>query len=500
MYGNNMICRLCLVESKDILNIYTETGEMARKEVLKVVAQHFQIEIRYDDTVSNVICSVCWNQLHVFHKFWLSIEEKQKNLKSHLHLPEIKHDIEDVEAKPYDEMPISHEKVDTGLCEPEIDIFFGKFGVYGGQTEFVAAKTEEDESTMGDDYFSIPLMDSLDIHSKDNKCEAQKLNVVVENKGKARRGRPKKIDSPSKKNKTDIKEKPERRKRTANKKKTQSKDIAQKPEHSINYGEKLKAIQKADEFLAKNTELDCFICKEKLKDFKDLKTHFRQKHKCAGYAVCCDQRFLKRTLFVDHIQLHKNPDFFKCSICQKQLISRKNYINHMHSLHPAAENLQFACKLCPKKFIKQYILDSHIKMCHMSKNHVCKLCDKAFANIWTLTQHERAVHRNEFESVCEICGKRLRTTANLKYHMDNIHNTEPRPEEHEATHTGVDLYTCSFCPKTFRSNANMHKHKIHSHSDEWVRKYAQPNEYTLSVLNKTHNIEAQPGIPTNLND
>ncbi|XP_036339547.1 transcription factor grauzone-like [Rhagoletis pomonella] len=582
-----MICRLCLCESKDILNIYTETGEMAQKEILKVVAKHFAIEIRYDDTVSNIICSLCWGHLHEFHIFWLRIEEKQKNLESHLQLPEIKRDIEEIEGETivYNEMPISHEKVDTELCEPEIDIFDGgEPGICGGQTEFVAAKTEEDESTMDDDYFTVPLTDSLDLLSKDIETETEKIDSQVEQKsthtkakenrtfeiGKSKRGRPKKSEIAKKKNHNGIEEKDNP------KKKNRRGGEAKKPMRSSNYKEKLKAIQEADEFLAQNTELSCYICKEKLKDFKELKSHFRRQHQCPGYAVCCNQRFLKRTFFVDHIQLHKNPDFFKCAICNKQLISRKNYINHMLSLHQAEENLQFGCKQCPKKFSKQYILDSHIRMRHMPKDHICKLCNKAFANTWILTQHEKTVHLNEFESVCDICGKRLRNAANLKYHMDNVHNTEPRPEvqcpvclkwlksdrnlrkhmishrdeasgevfkcphcdaekttrrilsshiryhhsnrvfpcpmcakefktsiglkEHEATHTGIDLYTCPFCPKTFRSHANMHKHKIHSHSDEWVRKYAQPNEYTLSVLNKTHNIEAQPGIPTNLND
>lgn len=78
----------------------------------------------------------------------------------------------------------------------------------------------------------------------------------------------------------------------------------------------------------------------------------------------------------------------------------------------------------------------------------------SFANIWTLTQHERAVHRNEYESVCEICGKRLRTAANLKYHMDSIHSTEPRPE-----------VQCTVCHKWLKSDHNLRKH-MKSHRDE----------------------------------
>ncbi|XP_050329811.1 transcription factor grauzone-like isoform X2 [Bactrocera neohumeralis] len=355
---SKMICRLCLIESNEILKIYNETGEMIDNDILKVVAKHFQIEIRYDDAVSNIICFVCWDYLSKFHKYWLSIEEKQITLNNQLHFTEIKRDTEDVETE--------------------------------------------------------------DILSRENEIEIEDIASNSQQKRKY-----------TKRNKTISKASS-----------SATKEI--KVESSQN-----KAIREADKFIAENTQLNCCICTEQLKDFKELKTHFRQKHQCAGYMICCNLRFNKRSLYADHIQLHKNPDFFKCCICNKQLISRKNYAHHMHSLHPAEENLQFACKLCPKKFSKKYILDTHIKTRHMPKDHICNICDKAFSRIWILEQHEKAVHRNEFESVCEICGKRLRNAANLQYHMDNIHNTEPRPE-----------VECTLCHKWLKSNRSLRKHMI----------------------------------------
>ncbi|XP_067637464.1 zinc finger protein 62-like isoform X2 [Eurosta solidaginis] len=566
------VSKLCLIESDEIIKIYTDAGEMVEQNIFKVVAKHFQIEIGYDDKVSNTVCSKCWSYLQEFHRFWLSIDEKQRSLNSHLECLHIKRDIDEVEEQ---EPSLSLEKAAQELSAmPEL---FAKAADIC-ETEFVATKTEEeDESTFDQDSMMMmmmePLNEEIDILSKD--AETENIIPVVKQRRKnakrnqiattetdvgkkiVKRGRPRITTNITKKENKHIN----------NVTKEQKKDIsgprtARKPQ---NQEQKRKSILAADKFLAENTELNCCICKVELKDFKELKTHFRQQHQCTGYVFCCDLRFTKRTLYVDHIQLHKNPDFFKCSICNKQLISRKNYMNHMDSQHPAEENLQYECQHCSKKFSKQYILDSHIRLRHAPKDQVCKLCSKAFANVWILRQHEKAVHRNEFDSVCEICGKLLRNPANLQYHMDNIHNTEPRPEvqcticqkwlksertlnkhmmqhrdeesgavfkcpqcnvekstrhslsshiryhhsnrvfpctmcgkefktpiamkEHEATHTGVDLYTCPFCPKTFRSHANMHKHKIHSHSDEFVRKYAQPNEYTQSILNQAQNAE-----------
>lgn len=70
-------------------------------------------------------------------------------------------------------------------------------------------------------------------------------------------------------------------------------------------------IRELDEFIAENTQLTCCLCAVPLKDFTHLKKHFRQEHQCVGYIPCCNNRYRKRTLYVDHLKLHKDPDFFK---------------------------------------------------------------------------------------------------------------------------------------------------------------------------------------------
>lgn len=121
------------------------------------------------------------------------------------------------------------------------------------------------------------------------------MEKTILEKGNSKRGRPRLKSSNSKASSSAIKEK--------------------KIESSQNYEDKLKAIREADKFLAENIQLNCCICMEQLSDFKELKSHFRQKHQCTGYVICCNLRFNKRTLYVDHVQLHKNPDFFKYLLC-----------------------------------------------------------------------------------------------------------------------------------------------------------------------------------------
>lgn len=104
-------------------------------------------------------------------------------------------------------------------------------------------------------------------------------------------------------------------KKSLNKVKHDSKDI----EH---LGSKAKAkenktqdsqlsMREVDEFIAANTQLSCCLCSAPLKDFTELKKHFRVDHHCNGYVTCCNNRYLRRTLYVDHLKLHMDPDFFK---------------------------------------------------------------------------------------------------------------------------------------------------------------------------------------------
>lgn len=73
-------------------------------------------------------------------------------------------------------------------------------------------------------------------------------------------------------------------------------------------------MREHDAFIAENVTLCCCICGQKLKDFGDLKKHFRKEHQCRGYIICCNNRYSKRTPYVDHLKLHNNPELFKCVI------------------------------------------------------------------------------------------------------------------------------------------------------------------------------------------
>ncbi|XP_011191384.1 transcription factor grauzone isoform X2 [Zeugodacus cucurbitae] len=439
-----MICRLCLEDSNNNFDIVSDHGET---EIAKIIAKYFHIEVQREDFVSNKICAECWEYTSDFHKFWLNIDEKQKTLQTHIVCTQIKQDIDDFQLEDFLSADLKS-PIDTKnneLREPEIDLVVHPMLSTDG-LEFNAAELKDDDISMDRNSMPSPIPSYTD-----EEESVMELRSTQKRKYTKRASKQKKTDKES----TD---KNLRSKKSKGKNK--SKDIADK----INLKSKDKVdkkpdtkslIRELDDFIAQNTQLTCCMCSVQLKDFTDLKKHFRQDHQCVGYIPCCNNRYRKRTLYVDHLKLHKDPDFFKCNLCNKQLASRNNYQNHMDSIHPDAESLLYPCKLCPRKFAKQYILDYHIKSSHTTeKKYICKTCNKGFINSAVLKQHEKAVHLNEYDSVCEVCGKCLKTAQNLLSHMEAIHNTEPRPEEQ-----------CKICLKWLKNARCVKKHMI-IHRDE----------------------------------
>ncbi|XP_049311918.1 transcription factor grauzone [Bactrocera dorsalis] len=434
-----MVCRLCLEDSHDSFDIFSDNAET---EVAKIIAKYFHFEVQPSDIISNKICAECWECTLVFHRFWLKIDEKQKTLQTHIVCTQIKQDVDDFQL----ELTSADVKspIDTKnneLREPEIDLVVNPMISTDG-LEFNAVEMKDDVLSSDPDSLPSPTPSYTDEVSEENVME---LRSTKKRKYTKRSTKQKKLEKEgidktrSKKRKGKIKS-----------------DVNVEKDNLKIEGKVVKKhntktlIRELDDFIAENTQLSCCLCAASLKDFTDLKKHFRQEHQCVGYIPCCNNRYRKRTLYVDHLKLHKDPDFFKCTLCNKQLASRNNYQNHMDTIHPDAESLLYPCKLCPRKFAKQYILDYHIKSSHTTeRNYICKTCNKGFINSAVLKQHEKAVHLNEYDSVCEVCGKCLKTAQNLLSHMEAIHNTEPRPEEQ-----------CKICLKWLKNARCVKKHMI----------------------------------------
>lgn len=71
------------------------------------------------------------------------------------------------------------------------------------------------------------------------------------------------------------------------------------------YKTKMKEI---DDQIAQYLTLHCEICNCESENFAGLRAHMREAHNIGkGYAKCCNKKFLKRALLLDHIRQHLDP-------------------------------------------------------------------------------------------------------------------------------------------------------------------------------------------------
>lgn len=54
-------------------------------------------------------------------------------------------------------------------------------------------------------------------------------------------------------------------------------------------------------------KMSCDICRLNFQTMREAMRHYRKNHQQAGYLVCCEKKFFRRCLALDHIRLHINP-------------------------------------------------------------------------------------------------------------------------------------------------------------------------------------------------
>lgn len=137
--------------------------------------------------------------------------------------------------------------------------------------------------------------------------------------------------------------------------------------------DKRVCTQQFDLVIKQSMDLACNICCLPLADFFVLQDHYESVHKERGYAACCGKKFDKRGSLVDHILLHKYPEYFKCDKCPKVLANRKNLKEHL-KIHD--KKLIYQCDQCSKAFHRKLLLDRHMDIHVSERTYKCDECDK----------------------------------------------------------------------------------------------------------------------------
>lgn len=526
-----MICRLCLKDILEVINIFDEIG--IELNVVGILKKYFWFEPKIDDPISTAICNDCWLRVFSFHEYYQSVEEAHRLLAERffvkaasplLENDEIENNSNSSEIRDDDVQGDMHwnvEEVDLSYPldeeeKPEDCVLPANDEV---EVEFIE-DTKEDIK----DVDIKPLPDELldNEHCLNLRTRSVKNVKPID-------------DSPIDDSPISETSPTKNRKRNINK---------SHPQKSFEKDSKYNARAKeCDELIAKHMKLACELCNIELVDFTSLRHHFWHVHGRKGYVICCNKKLFKRVLLVDHINKHLDPEYFKCHDCNKVFADKQCLKNHMLIIHQSDEEKPFQCEHCSKRFIKQYLLEQH-QVIHVpieQRKFNCDFCSKVFPSENTLNTHRKNSHLQEngrmchicakvirgralFEKhqlehngvklpeiqcekcgswlknkhslqkhlrrhndegkmyTCNICGKEAPNQSALRSHIRYVHSSErtyvcsvcdksfKKPlnlKEHMTTHTGEVLYSCPHCPKTFNSNANMHSHRKKVHPKEW---------------------------------
>ncbi|XP_065366827.1 zinc finger protein Xfin-like [Calliphora vicina] len=211
-----------------------------------------------------------------------------------------------------------------------------------------------------------------------------------------------------------------------------------------------KTLKEYDKIIADNFKIFCNICQSALDNFLSLRRHFKLEHKQRGYARCCKRNFFTRSLLVDHIHVHLNPEYFKCLQCSKVFSDRSRLQCHKR-LHDDDSKLD-KCDICGKLFADKGALKKHVLTHSSEKLFPCSICGKFFTNSFILNHHIEAVHQNKFVQICDICGKSIRCPTAFASHM----------EKHEVKSTPI---SCDVCGLLLSNKEGLKRHKNSQHPE-----------------------------------
>lgn len=150
-----------------------------------------------------------------------------------------------------------------------------------------------------------------------------------------------------------------------------------------------------------------------------------------------------------HLNNHKNPPKFSCSICKKSFRCKKSLKQHMNSIHQI--NPQFICSVCKKIFTTSHTLKQHQLIHTGQKPFGCDICSKFFRLKSTLEYHMK-IHSGKLPFQCSYCQKCFKVRKDCK--------------NHERIHTAERPFTCRYqCGKDFGHSSARYKHeKSHERS------------------------------------
>ncbi|XP_073820753.1 transcription factor grauzone-like isoform X2 [Musca autumnalis] len=494
-----VICCLCLKDSQDTTDIFTDESDGKQPNVAVMIAKYFWFEPLKDDPAFRSICIYCWRKLYDFHEFYEMVETVHQHnrpemvtVKTESPTIETKDEPNDEEAfGGMDEVPFSPTLIATNKSSSKSlvadEITFSSQLVVDDNDErsfdeddrHFKDESEDsdpfDDTEMDKNNDDIPLSKLLGIRmtkkpTKDQQLVSKNTEENSEEK-KPRRGRKKRLD-----NEVGSEEV---RNRKPRKTKAKDKPIKDKEEESA-YKSKMKSF---DQEIAQYMGLHCDVCNIAVDNFAGIKNHMRIEHNIDnGYVKCCDKKFHKRANLLYHVRHHVDPNCYRCEECDQTFSDYQSLRNHLNVKHQKEEDKIYQCTDCPKKFARKYLLEQHRTFKH--KDHKqCKMCNRRYKTIEELEEHNK--EPCAVGIMCDICAKVIFGPGQFKRHQlehdssqshkvqcdlcGSWHRDKYALRKHKRRHLEPKTpHVCDICQKVSPSREAMISHKKYAHRSDRI--------------------------------
>ncbi|KAI8124200.1 Transcription factor grauzone [Lucilia cuprina] len=468
-----MICRLCLkdIPKESSIKLYENLDTSSDSlEMVKLIEKYLEIEIKQNDIVSTIICQDCYDHLEEFHRFSQQVAEKQLTLRNEFMDVNLKKEFnfdDDGDAWDNDDQ---EDKIEMDPKETTQMTINCPISMFKDESE------NDDDDDDDNDEKEMPTEDLMDTVIGNVEKDIIAPDSVAVNEEEDDDYLPDQISSED----DDV---PLIKLKSTKKTKNAKTKRKRTPAKTRELKEKKPAKKKlsAQEEVAMSMDLVCDICQTRVETWKELREHFLLAHTKTPYIKCCDITYRKPRELIEHLEWHKNPDMFKCQICDKNMSSARNLTIHITSEHPdEADSVEFyECEHCSKRIRNYNLFKKHLRSHNKDKEVECHICNKRFQSEYHLERHLSNFHKKATPLVCDICGRVYKNKAAFKRHCDehqgivsqavqcSICNTWLKNEEglrlHRFTHEEQPT-ACDVCGKLFQTKRRLYRHKVYWHT------------------------------------
>ncbi|CAL8327055.1 unnamed protein product [Arctogadus glacialis] len=220
-------------------------------------------------------------------------------------------------------------------------------------------------------------------------------------------------------------------------------------------------------------------------------------------------------------------DVFKCTVCPYITLSNKYLKQHYRTAHgiesqtPAMEYtaVSYNCKLCPYVSSRRRYLLCHYTKSHgmdppeefkVNKSFECQKCGQTLSSASGLGAHYTGVHLAHFPMdfkvlyrsakrravagyVCHGCGLQVRSTGQLRVHLDLHRELRRAGVSGRAVGPSSQAHACALCGRWFPSRVGLRVHERRSHGAEAAEGGPAPGPATPSTDRFDQCTQFRPG-------